>query len=141
VTQYVLIAINQQRFLTRAFIIGVTFNVVANLLLIPRYGYVAAAVTTILSEWSLLLPFYYSVRKNLCTVPWIDVFWRPVVASGAMGAVLWLIRDWGTLIILPLGAIVYFVVLGLVGGYTQPDMDLIWNALPLERLRKRVAPT
>ena len=140
VTQYVLIAINQQRFLTRAFIIGVTFNVIANLLLIPRYGYVAAAVTTILSEWSLLLPFYYSVRKNLCTVPWLDVFWRPTVASAAMGVVLWLIRDWGTLIILPVGAIIYLTVLGLVGGYRQPDMDLIWNALPLDRLRKRVAP-
>ena len=43
VTQYVLIAIDQQRFLTKAFIIGVTFNVVTNLILnsceaMPRGG-------------------------------------------------------------------------------------------------------
>jgi len=134
VTQYVLIAINQQRFLTRAFIIGVSFNIVANLLLIPRYGYKAAAITTILSEWSLLIPFYYAVRKHLCHVPWFDVIWRPAVAALAMGSTLWLIKDWGTLIILPIGAIIYFVVLGLVGGYRQPDMDFVWSALPGRRV-------
>ncbi|HXV97841.1 MAG TPA: flippase, partial [Anaerolineae bacterium] len=139
VTQYVLIAINQQRFLTKAFIIGVTFNVVANLILIPRYGYRAAAITTILSEWALLLPFYYAVRKNLCPVPWFDVFWRPTVAGAVMGAVLWPIRDWGTLLILPIGAGVYLIALGLVGGYRQPDMDLIWRAVPLRRWRERFA--
>ncbi len=37
-TNYELIALDQQRYLTRAFFIGVTFNVVANLLLMPRYG-------------------------------------------------------------------------------------------------------
>jgi O-antigen/teichoic acid export membrane protein len=58
VTQYVLIAINQQRQLTRAFVIGVLFNTITNLIFIPLYGYRAAAITTILSEWSLLIPFY-----------------------------------------------------------------------------------
>ena len=36
VTQYVLISVNQQRFLTRAFIIGVVFTGVANLILVPH---------------------------------------------------------------------------------------------------------
>lgn len=137
VTQYVLIAINQQRYLTRAFVIGVSFNIIANLILIPRYGYQAAAITTILSEWSLLLPFYYSVRKNLCVVPWFDVIWRPALAAAAMGVVLWLIRNAGTAVILPAGAAVYLAVLGLVGGYNQPDMALVWDALPLGRFRRR----
>lgn len=140
VTQYVLIAVNQQRFLTRAFIIGVSFNIIANLLLIPKYGYKAAAVTTILSEWSLLLPFYYSVRKNLCPVPWIDVIWRPAAASAAMGLVLWATQSWSALIFLPLGAIVYFGVLGLVGAYSQPDMNLVWSVLPLEKFKRRFLP-
>ncbi len=56
VTQYVLIAVNQQHYLTRAFIMGVVFNVVGNLILIPRLGYVGAALATILSEFSLLVP-------------------------------------------------------------------------------------
>ena len=65
VTQYVLIAVNQQRFLTLAFVIGVAFNVAANLILIPPFGYVAAAAVTVASEIVLLIPFYYAVRKHL----------------------------------------------------------------------------
>ncbi len=128
VTQYVLIAINQQRFLTRAFIIGVSFNIVANLLLIPRYGYQAAAVTTILSEWSLLIPFYYAVRKHLCRVPWLDVIWRPAIAALAMGAAIWPMRAWSPLLFLPIGGIIYLAILWLAGGFRQPDMDFVWSA-------------
>src|SRR5205814_5672361 len=42
-TQYVLIAAGRQRMLTVAFVAAVVFNLAANLLLIPRFGYVGAA--------------------------------------------------------------------------------------------------
>ena len=92
VTQYVLIAIDQQRFLTKAFLIGVTFNIVANLLVIPVYSYKGAAVVTILSELALLIPFYYAVRKHLGPLPWLSLFWQPTVASAVMAAVMWLLQ-------------------------------------------------
>ena len=44
VTHYVLIALNQQRFLTKAFAIGLTFTVVANRVFIPIYSYRASAL-------------------------------------------------------------------------------------------------
>ncbi|MFQ5614105.1 MAG: oligosaccharide flippase family protein [Anaerolineae bacterium] len=138
VTQYVLIAIDQQRFLTRAFIIGVVFNLVTNLIFIPLYGYRAAAVTTVLSEWALLIPFYYAVRKNLGAVPWLDVVWRPALAATAMAAALWLWRDSSAWVLVPLAAAIYFGALALVGGFRQPDMDLIWRALPLDKVRARL---
>ena len=137
VTQYVLIAINQQRHLTRAFIIGVLFNLVANLIFIPMYGYRAAAITTVLSEWALLIPFYLLVRKNLCTVPWFDVAWRPAVAAAVMGATLWLIGDINFLATITVAGVVYLAALALVGGLTQQDMAVIWRALPLGRLRQK----
>jgi O-antigen/teichoic acid export membrane protein len=140
VTQYVLIAIDQQRFLTKAFLIGVAFNVGVNLILIPRYGYQAAAITTIFSEWALLIPFYYSVRKNLCHVPWISVIWRPALASAVMGAVLWLLRGANALALVAVAGLVYFVVLTMVGGFNQPDMALVWQLIPLDRLRARLRP-
>jgi O-antigen/teichoic acid export membrane protein len=140
VTQYVLIAIDQQRFLTRAFLIGVAFNVSVNLLLIPRYGYQAAAITTIFSEWALLIPFYYAVRKHLCHVPWVSVAWRPALASAVMGAALWLLRDRPALMLVGVAAVVYLAVLALVGGFSQPDMGLMWRLVPLERLLTRVRP-
>ncbi|MCB0099645.1 MAG: flippase, partial [Caldilineaceae bacterium] len=73
VTQFVLIAVNQQRYLTKAFVIGVVFNTVGNLLVIPNFGYLGAAVVTILSELSLLFPFYVSVKRHVGSVPWLSL--------------------------------------------------------------------
>ena len=137
VTQYVLIAIDEQKFLTRAFIIGVSFNLVANLIAIPLFGYRGAAVVTVLSELALLAPFYYSVRKHLGPLPWGSLFWRPVVASLVMGGVMWLLQDLWWPLLIPIGATVYGVVLYTVGGFRQADMDAIWKLIPLERLRAR----
>jgi O-antigen/teichoic acid export membrane protein len=137
ITQYVLIAINQQRHLTRAFIIGVLFNLTTNLIFIPLYGYRAAAVTTIFSEWALLIPFYLLVRKHLGPVPWFDVVWRPIVAAAVMGTILWLIGDVNFLLTVIAAGATYLAALALVGGLTQPDMDVLWRAVPLKRPRRQ----
>ncbi|MGQ9625576.1 MAG: oligosaccharide flippase family protein [Anaerolineae bacterium] len=133
VTQYVLIAINQQRFLTKAFLIGVAFNMAANLLFIPAYSYKAAAVITIFSELALLIPFYYCVRRNLTPIPWLSIFWQPSLASAAMGVFLWLLRDLNFLITVPLAAVVYMAVLILVGTFSSEEMRLILKFLPTGR--------
>ncbi len=139
VTQYVLIAIDQQRHLTRAFVIGVLFNLLANLIFIPLYGYRAAAVTTVFSEWALLIPFYLLVRKNLRPIPWLDIIWRPTVAAAGMAAVLWLIGEKNFVATVMIAVVVYGAGLVLVGGLAQPDMALVWRALPLGRLRRKAA--
>ena len=137
VTNYVLIAIDQQRFLTRAFLFGASFNILSNLLLIPRYGYVAAAAITTLSEVALLIPFYYCVRKNLTTLPWLDLFWRPGVAAAVMAAAMWLLRGQSILLTVPIAAVVYLTALVALGTFRQPDVALVAELLP-SRLRKRL---
>lgn len=136
VTQYVLIAIQQQRFLTKAFIIGAAFNIVSNVLLIPRYGYIAAAVVTVLSEVALLIPFYYCARKNLTALPWLEIFWRPTVAAAFMAAVMWLLHRY-VLLSVPAAAVAYCAALAAVGTFRQPDVALVMQLLPA-RLRKRL---
>jgi O-antigen/teichoic acid export membrane protein len=85
-TQYVLIALGKQRSLTRAFLIAVTFNVVANLIFIPLTpnGYEAAAVITIFSEIVEGIPFYLVLRRALAPVPWASLLGRPFLAALAM---------------------------------------------------------
>ncbi len=139
VTQYVLIAIDQQRFLTKAFVIGVAFNVVTNLLFIPVYSYKAAAVITIFSEVVLLIPFYYCVRKNLTVIPWLSIFWQPALSSAVMGAFMWLMRDVYFILIIPLAALVYFVALVLLGTFQDEDMKLVMRLIPLGSLKTKIA--
>ncbi|MBC7223258.1 MAG: oligosaccharide flippase family protein, partial [Anaerolineae bacterium] len=130
VTQYVLIALDQQRFLTKAFAIGVVFNLVANLILIPMYGYRGAAVVTVLSELALLVPFYYAVRKHLRPLPWVSLAWRPAVAAGGMAGLLWALRDVTALATVPLAAIVYLVLLVVLGAFRDPDLAALRDLIP-----------
>jgi len=138
VTQYVLIAVDQQRYLTKAFLLGVAFNVVGNLLFIPTFGYLGAAVVTILSEFSLLLPFYWSVRRHVGKVPWWDLAWRPAVAALAMGGTMLGLQTMGIspwMALVP-GWGIYGMALLVVGGFRGEDMALLARALPFGPLRR-----
>jgi O-antigen/teichoic acid export membrane protein len=135
----VLIAIDQQRFLTKAFLIGASFNIVANLIVIPTFSYKGAAVVTIVSELVLLVPFYYAVRKHLGSLPWVSLTWQPAVASAIMGIVMWLLKGIPWLLLIPVGGAVYLVVLIAVGTFRQPDMDLLGRLIPAGRLRARLS--
>ncbi len=134
VTQYVLIAVGQQRFLTRAFVIGVSFNVIANLIMIPRFGFAGAAVATILSEWSLFFPFYYAVRRHVAPQPWIDLVWRQGVAAAGMALAALALRGqpW-----LAAGAssLVYLALLLLLGAFRHPDIQRVLQVAPFFRKR------
>jgi O-antigen/teichoic acid export membrane protein len=131
VTQYVLIALDQQRFLTKAFMIGVAFNLIANLVFIPRYSYQAAAAIAVLSEIALLIPFYYCVRRNLASIPWLSIVWRPALASAFMGTVMRLLQGLNVLLLIPSAAVIYFVALIAVGAFSGEEMELLKQLLPL----------
>ncbi len=134
VTQYVLIAINQQSFLTKAFLIGVAFNIVGNLLLIPPYSYKGAAVMTVFSELALLAPFYYCVRKNLGPLPWKELFWRPTLASAAMALAFWLVQQVNFWLAIGSSILVYLSVVLALGAFPKEEMERVIGGL-----RRRLA--
>jgi O-antigen/teichoic acid export membrane protein len=90
-TQYVLIAVDRQRLITRAFGITVLFNLLANLLLIPVLGIYGAALTTILSEAVLLVPFMVWTRREVGEVPLLSISLKPALAGGAVALLVWLL--------------------------------------------------
>ncbi len=92
VTQYVLIALDKQRLITRAFALTLVFNVVANLALVPWLGIYGAAIVTVLSEIVLLVPFVLWIRRELGSVGGgvdIAVGWKPLAAGLVTGAAMY----------------------------------------------------
>jgi O-antigen/teichoic acid export membrane protein len=131
VTQYVLIAVDRQRFLTLAFLVATTFNLAANLVLIPRAGYLGAALVTVLSEVVLLGPFWWAVTRHLPPVSVLRVAWRPTLAAAVMAAVLVPVAQWSWLLSIPAGAVAYGALLARLGGLDADDRA-VW-----QRLRRR----
>ncbi len=131
VTQYVLIAVNQQHFLTRAFVIGVVFNVAANLILIPRFGLYAAAAVTGLSELALCLPFMFSVYRHVGRLPWGKIAGHPLLAGLGMAGALAGAQGlhWPSLVSAALGVVAYSLILALSGAFRDADMRSLRRAL------------
>lgn len=92
VTQYVLIALDLQRLITKAFAATVVFNIAANLLLVPLFGINGAALTTVLSELVLLGPFLLWVGRELGGA--VPVLWvlKPLLGGLATGALAWALQ-------------------------------------------------
>ncbi len=130
VTQYVLIALDEQRYVTKSFILAVGFNIVANVMLIPRFGYQACAILTIISEIVLLVPFYLRVRAHIGHIPLLSLGWRPALAALAMGTVLWPVRSGNILLLIPLAICVYSPVLLLLGSLSEEERRILAGALP-----------
>jgi O-antigen/teichoic acid export membrane protein len=132
VTQYALIAVNQQRFLTRAFLIGVAFTGIANVVLVPRFGYVAAAAILSPAELSLFIPFYWAVRRYVTPMPWFSLLWRPVVAGCLDAAAVWGLARAGIPEVLAwiAGFLVYLAMLLALGAFRGEEYDVIKARLP-----------
>lgn len=138
VTQYVLIALDQQRFLTRAFAIGLAFNVAANVLLIRQFGYMAPAYVTIASEVVLLIPFYVGIRRHLAPVPWARLLWRPLLAAAPMGALL-VLRPGGSLLAaLLVGFALYLVGVVALRVLAPDERDALAGVIPWRRWVQRM---
>ena len=129
ITQYILIALNRQKWIAIAFVFATAFNLITNIIFIPRYGYAAAAVTTVLSELVLLAPFFVIARRQEVNLPIVSAVWRPLLAGVGMLAVIWLTR---ALPALPSMALAGFVYLGLIlalGALPREDLARLWRAL------------
>ncbi len=137
-TQYVLIALDLQRKITRAFVIAVTFNIVTNVVLIPLYGYRAAALTTIASEAVLLIPFARLLHGALGTLPWWGMIWRPIVAAAVMFAALAVGWNVQPVLALVIASAIYGIVLLALRPFSRDEIARLLPLLPA-RLRRAFA--
>lgn len=114
-TQYALIALDLQKRITVAFAVAVTFNIVSNMIFIPSFSFVAAAITTILSEAVLFVFFAQLMQIGTAqSLPWVSWLWRPVIAGGGMLILVGISAPfslWGALLLGVIGYSVVFVAL------------------------------
>ena len=129
--QYVLIAINQQRAITRAFVIGAAFNLLTNLLAVPWYGLYAASVITIISELVLFLVFRPLLRREGLAPPLLALAWRPAVAALLMGAVMLAVYGVGPagLLAAVVAPLVYAAALWVLGAFGAEERALVRRVL------------
>lgn len=96
--------------------IAVVFNLVGNVLVIPHYGMIGAASTTLATEvLRMVLAAAYARRDGFAFVR-VARLVRSSVAAVAMAGALYFVSSSPVWISVPAGALTYVTVLTLVGG-------------------------
>ena len=111
-----LIVAGREKLVMRITGLSLVCNLALNAYVIPRYGIVGAAATTLFTEVVRTLLTALATRRE----GWPSVaprrLWRPLVGAAAMAAALLATPDLGLVPALALGAATYTAVLGAVGG-------------------------
>jgi len=87
-------------------------------------------VIHIFSELVLLVAFYVLLRRDLASVAWPALLWRPALAGAFMGAVGWLLYDVNKLLATVAALAVYAGVLWASGIAREPDMAVVRDLVP-----------
>ena len=127
--QYVLIAANRQHSLTRAYLLALLFNVIANFFAIQYFGLHGAAAVTIFSEIALLLPFYWLMRDSVGDIPWPTLFSKPLIALLMAALPLWAfaLPFWSAI---PTSVLLYGLSLLLLRTFGKEDRQILAKLLP-----------
>ena len=130
VTNYVLIALGLEHKQPRAFTIAVAFNIITNLIFLPRFSYQAAGVTTVLSEVVLLGLFHYYLRQKMPGVRWGRLVMKPLILTALMLAGMYLGAQLHLIVGLALGIIIYPAGLFLLRIIGPEERQILGSILP-----------
>ncbi len=98
-------------------------NIILNILLIPRYGFLGAAIAVIASESLFLITYYYFIFREGLNFDYMGIAWKPLLASVIMTIPLLYINDLfiGTIS----GILIYFSTLIIVRAFNHEDKNLL----------------
>lgn len=118
VVNQLFITLGKEKTSLKVMILSCLFNVFANVLMISRLGYEAAAFTTICSEVIVLVLFVKYSYQEVPVVKYFSGTVQYMVATIVMAIAVAMIKmicsNWIVFISVPLGAFVYFAVLKLM---------------------------
>ena len=141
-----LTAIDRQGLRALATALMAFFNVAINLVVLPRYSYLGAAVTSVLTEIGYFILLYSFVRFFFPNPIPLKPLLKSLVASVVMALPLLLLRDWSLLLLLPLAVLIYGLAALATGILKPAEIEIllkigrVWPLLPL-RLRRMLVPS
>jgi len=138
-TNYVLIALNRQRYVFLASGARVAFTVAANLLLTGRYSYVASAGILIAGEALLAVLFAADLTRQVGVVGWRQTLGRLALAGLGTGAVAAAAAFWSPLLALAATLVAYPLLVVGLGAFTSSEREMLGSLLPAPLRRLRVA--
>lgn len=125
----VLFALDKQRFVLVAAIVGTVSNILLNIVLIPYYSFVGAAIATLVSASLILVLLLFAVRRVFPNVSLSAVTLKPALAGLGMAIVCILWQHIPFIPLALLGVLVYCGCLILTGAFSPEELLMLRRAL------------
>lgn len=119
-----IIALDKQKIGAWIYFGGMIFNIVTNLIFIPKYRYVGAAATTLATEFLVTVLMLFLISKTISYFPKFNII-KPLIAGAIMAGFLYLAKEWNIILLVGLGLVVYTVVLYLIKGIKKEEILLL----------------
>lgn len=117
---------NKQFVVTKIFILGVIFNIIFNLIFIPKYSYIGAAIITVLTDFlvlGLLVLTTKSMEFSISRGTKISLL-KIGVASLVMGITLNYLQNLNMFIMIMIGALIYVLALSILKTFDPDEMSM-----------------
>ncbi len=124
-----------QRTKTATKITGFTllFNLIANIFLVPKFGFVMAAVITLASELFQLIGYTFIVKTKIIDFNYFSNFFKPIIAGIAMGGVIYFFKDLNLFLLIAIAGLVYGAALLLLRFFDKNDWDLLKTSIDVRK--------
>lgn len=120
-----IIALNKQKIGAWIYFGGMIFNIVTNLIFIPKYRYLGAAGTTVATEFLVTFLMIVLIYKTIHYFPSFRIVFKALIGGIVMGVFIWFFRGWNLFLLVGLGIAIYFGVLYFIKGIRKEEIALL----------------
>jgi O-antigen/teichoic acid export membrane protein len=120
-----IIALNKQKIGAYIYLSGMIFNIITNLIFIPKYSYFGAAWTTVTTELLVTILMFWLIYRNIKYFPSFNVAMKSFFAGLIMFLFLYFLNGQNLFLLVGGGAIIYFAFLYLIKGITKEEVNLL----------------
>lgn len=116
-------SIDKQRETVKIIFLSMVLNIGLNVIFIPKYSFIAAAVITVITElfvciWYIRIMYLYGYKVR------VNIFFKPVIASIVMGLFIFFVHT-NLFITIIIATIIYFGVLILLKEFSEEDINIV----------------
>jgi O-antigen/teichoic acid export membrane protein len=122
---YIVVVRGAEKEVARAVVVSTAISVVCNLLLIPRFGLLGAAVMTVVTEAILVSQYVWHLRAVLADFAWGRCLLLPLLAAVLMGGLALALRDVPILVTIPVAGVVYGGLLFAFGVIGRDELHFL----------------
>jgi len=122
---YIVLISGQEKYVARSVLISTGFNVALNLFMVPVFGFIGAAMMTVLTEVVLVGQYVLILRSLVKEFNWSKILLRPMMAAAIMGAIVIALRPLPLVLNVAVGALVYGGLLLALGVLGKDEMSFL----------------